>query len=140
MKLQFEDALLQKGEQVENLQSEITSLKQQAISSEENKRHYELEDDANNASRSAGGKRKRGNDEEHTFTSDEIEGSAGDINAEEMVMGQYLIERRRHSKERERHSKVLTQLVETRRELRIVRSQLKNNTSADTTLQQQGIN
>jgi len=96
---------------------------------------HEMEDAANNAIESAGGTRKRGNDEEHsTFTSDEIEGSAGDINAEEMVMGLYMLERRRHSKERERHSKVLTQLVERRRELRIVRSQLKNNTCADTTL------
>ena len=170
IKHQFEGALLQKGEQVENLQSEITSLKQQVISSEQsNKRHHEMEDDANNASQSVGGKRKRGNDEGHTFTSDEIEGSTGDINADKMVMGQYLLERKLHSKERKlhskerkhhskerkqyskerkHHSKVLThfvetrrKLVETRRELRIVRSQLKNDTGTDTsTLQQQGIN
>ena len=152
MKLQFESASLQKGEQVENLQSEITTLKQQAISSQQNKRHHELEDDANNAIQSAGGKRKRDNDEEHTFASDEIDRG---INADKMVMGQYLLERKLHSKERKlhnkerkhhskerkqyskerkHHSKVLThfvetrrKLVETRRELRIVRSQLKNN-------------
>jgi len=138
MKLHFEDALLQKDQQVENLQSEITTLKQQQVksSAEQKNKHRREMEDAANATESAGGKRKRGNDEEHsTFTSDEMEESAGDINAEEMVIGQYLLERRRHSKERERHSKVLTQLVERRRELRIVRSQLQNkNTGTDTTI------
>ena len=135
-KFQFEGALLQKGEQVENLQSEITALKQQAISSDQENTRHEMEDAAN-AIEPAGVKRKRGN-EEYTFTSDEIEVSAGDINAEEMVMEQYLLERKWHSMEREHHSKILTQLVETRRELRIVRSELKNNASTDTTLQHQG--
>ena len=134
MKLQFEDALLQKDGQLENLQSEITALQQHAISFEQSKRYpHEMDDAANNATQSVGGKRKRGNDEEHTFTSDEIEGSAGGTNAE-MVVELYLLERKLHSNERERHSKVLTQLVDTRRELQIVRSQLQNNASADTTL------
>ena len=139
MKLQFEGALLQKDEQLENLQSEITALQQHAISFEHKNRYpHEMEDDANNANQSAGVKRKRcndeeGNDEEHAITSDDIEGSAGDRNAK-TVVGLYLLERKLHSNERERHGKVLTQLVETRRELEIVRSQLQNNTSADTTL------
>jgi len=66
-----------------------------------------------------------------------MEGFAGNtINVKEMVMEQYLLKRKRHSKEREHHRKVLTQLFETRRELQIVRSQLKNNTSiTDTALQ-----
>ena len=44
---------------------------------------------------------------------------------------QYLLEREHHSKEREHHSKILAQLAETRRELGIVRSELKNNSSTD---------
>jgi hypothetical protein len=53
---------------------------------------------------------------------------------------EHLLERDCQSKERDRHSKVLTKLVEARRELQIARYQLKNNTSTDITLRQQRIN
>jgi hypothetical protein len=122
IKLQFEGALLQRDEQVEILQLEVATLKQQAISSQQENTHSHETEGVANATASAGGKRKRGS-EEHMFTSHEMEGSAGDNSMTDMVMmRQYLLEREchskereQHSKERERHSKVLTQLFEIRR-------------------------
>jgi len=139
--INLEGALLQKGEHIENLHSEVRTLTQQNIKNEKYNRFYkryadnlaiicseqkiklEEMEDAANAIESAGEKRKRGN-EEHAFTSNadgDIEGFA----MEEKIMGQYLFER-------EEHSKVLKQLFETRRELRIARAQLERSNDSTT--------
>jgi len=74
------------------------------------------------------GKKRKRDIEEHAFMSDEIEGAAGD----EMIMEQLQLEK-------EQHSKLIKQFLETRRELRIVKAQLEQYTSADTAAAARGM-
>ena len=84
-------------------------------------------------------KKRKLDNNENVFTSNNIQG-AGDLkNTEEIIMEQLLLEREQHSQlmkqfllEREQHSKLMKQFVERRTGLCTEGSQVENHTSIDT--------
>jgi hypothetical protein len=66
------------------------------------------------------GKKRKRDTKEHAFSSDKIIADAGD----EMIMEQLQLEK-------EQHSKLIKQLLETRRELRLANAQLEQNTGTE---------
>jgi len=120
--------LVQKDKEIEKLQQEKEKNDKDSefftrhadnlttVCSELKKKLQEMEDAAN-AIELAGRKRKRDN-KEHAFTSSEIEGAA----RYELIMEQLQLEK-------EQHSQLMKEFLETRRELRIANTKLEQNTS-----------
>jgi hypothetical protein len=129
-KLLLTGSLVQKDKQIQQLQQQkekndedYAFLKTNADSntaklcSEQENKLQEMKDAANAIGE---GKKRKRDTKEHAFSSDKIIADAGD----EMIMEQLQLEK-------EQHSKLIKQLLETRRELRLANAQLEQNTGTE---------